>query len=558
MCGIFLFINKVGGITQDNIARVKLVCDEFIESRGPDFYNMDVGSNYIAYQSILSLSVEKTVGKEFRKKQTNNLFVGEIFKFRGEAELDYINNIDPESFDSDDHDGFYAFIWNKIEGKELYSFNAKTDPQGEKRLFYVNNHKYFVVSSMPGALVPFLLTRELSLPYFLRYLGGRHAVSYDDSIFSEIKQFKGGDLYHIDKNNDYKVVTDSRYSYEKWFDSHVPAIYSEVKDELDKRLTSTMNEFVSHGPNRGVGSIVSGGVDSSLQSHYLFSAEEMDIKYFTIQFLTKDCASSEITKFKEYIGINDSNHFSYNMSSEEYLHYAFECVKVSASPIPTHSMPSSMFLADKMRDEGIRHFYSGEGADELFLGYGTYLDNKNVDKYHSVYSKVIDEFREISNFDKVRKEALNICKNNLPVDLVEKELQLKVSSFMDFFIQCRSVGFYASDIGMSVYGMEGRTSFARRNIASLALSLPSEILLEPSPKQLLKDLYTDKLFNKPAAKAGFAGFPNEIGQSVNLPELNNKELGYFHKAKPFHNLRDYEWKVINYKFFKKYFNVELS
>lgn len=557
MCGLFLFIDKSGFIDSPTRNKVKKVCEEFIDSRGPDFSDSVIGRNYISHQSVLSLSTKKIIGANYRIKNRTTLFVGEIFNFKNESELEYVYGTAPVKFDQNDYDGFYASIWLDINRNILNSIHLKTDPQGEKRLFYINNSNYLIISSVPGALVPFLKTKKLSLPYFLRYLGGRHALSYDDSMFDEIRQIKGGCLYQAPKSEDYKFHIISKYSYSKWFAKDLIESSDQFKDVLKGRINKTVESFLNHSQKEYSGAVVSGGVDSSLQSYYISKSNLPNLKYFTIQFVNKDCASSEISKFKEYIGLNNSNHFSYEMSPDDYLYYAKECLKVSAGVIPTHSMPSSMFLADKMKQENVRTFYSGEGADESFLGYQTYVDQLNHKESHSVYSNIIDEFKEDSGFNSVKKEAYNVCSSNLSDRFSEEELALKVSSFMDFFIQCRSVGFFSSDIGMSHYGLEGRTMFARRSIVSLSLGASSKFLIKPFPKMPLKELYEEKLHNIPAKKVGFAGFPNEISQKISLPDLNNLESKYFKKIKHLYNIRDYEWKVINYKFFKFYFDTEL-
>jgi len=557
MCGIFLYINKTGVITPSTQNKVRGVCEEFINTRGPDFSENIVGVNYISHQSVLSLTTNKKSAANYRMNNRSTLFVGEIFKFKHEDELDYVYESSPNKFDQNDYDGFYASIWLDINQHKLDSIHLKTDPQGEKRLFYINNSKHLIISSVPGALVPFLTDRRISLPFFLRYLGGRHAISYDDSMFDEIRQIKGGCLYNASKHKEYEFNLGTKYSFSKWFEKDLPESQDKLKDLLDVRIKSTIADFTDHSEKKDSAAVISGGVDSSLQSYYLSESNLPKLKYFTIKFLNKDCASSEISKFKDRIGLNSLNHFSYVMSPDDYFYYAKECLKVTAGVIPTHSMPSSMFLADKMKQEGIRTFYSGEGADECFLGYQTYDDQYNLRNNHSVYSKVIDEFKEISGFNKAKDNALEVCSTNLSDRFSQKELGIKASSFMDFFAQCRSVGFFSSDIGMSHYGLEGRTIFARRDIVKLALGAPPSILLKPSPKTLLKELYTEKLHNKPAKKVGFAGFPNEISSKVSLPDLNHLESKYFQKVKPFYNIRDYEWKVINYKFFKFYFDTEL-
>lgn len=45
MCGLFLFIDKTGFIDSPTRNKVKKVCEEFIDTRGPDFSDSVI--NYI-------------------------------------------------------------------------------------------------------------------------------------------------------------------------------------------------------------------------------------------------------------------------------------------------------------------------------------------------------------------------------------------------------------------------------------------------------------------------------------------------------------------------------
>ena len=125
-------------------------------------------------------------------------------------------------------------------------------------------------------------------------------------------------------------------------------------------------------------------------------------------------------------------------------------------------------------------------------------------------------------------------------------------------MQCRSVGFFASDIGVANFGIEGRSIFARRSVASVGLSSNPRVLLSGRvDKSILVDLYRAAFGSKPAAKAGFAGYPNEMCKLVKHVGLSQAEKELFALSKQHLSERDYMWKEINYKLFKSRLNVSL-
>ena len=161
-------------------------------------------------------------------------------------------------------------------------------------------------------------------------------------------------------------------------------------------------------------------------------------------------------------------------------------------------------------------FYTGEGADELFLGYNCYINNESSD-----YNKIVDNFNSLDNlYDSVSSSFINkylIEQKNSFYDspkikiLSMKERNLLTESYLDYTIQLPNVGLISTDTVNSDLGIECRTPFTRIPLLKLGLSTPLNKKIkqksENKTKLPLKNLFL-RIYGKENLypKIGFAGF----------------------------------------------------
>ena len=181
----------------------------------------------------------------------------------------------------------------------------------------------------------------------------------------------------------------------------------------------------------------------------------------------------------------------HDVDETQYREMAETCYELCLGVIPTHSMPSTMLTAKVARQRGVRILYGGEGADEAFLGYPCYLNILEGENQSSDYSQISLFFAELANFDTTLDEWNSLLdRQSIFRNLSANERSVKLASLLDYFVQCRSVGFFASDIGVANFGIEGRSIFARRLVASVGLSSHPRVLLSGGiGKSILVDLY---------------------------------------------------------------------
>ena len=140
-----------------------------------------------------------------------------------------------------------------------------------------------------------------------------------------------------------------------------------AKGELDRLLRSAVREHLVSDVPLGVWS--SGGLDSSTILHY--AAESARLKTFSISFHGREFDESEY--FREIARKYQTDHHEFDLNAdmgvqdavEELAHYSDDPM-ADAGAIPV------WFLSRMCRSE-VTVALSGDGADELFGGYNTYL-----------------------------------------------------------------------------------------------------------------------------------------------------------------------------------------
>ena len=147
-----------------------------------------------------------------------------------------------------------------------------------------------------------------------------------------------------------------------------------AKSELDRLLRSAVSEHLVSDVPLGVWS--SGGLDSSTILHY--ASEGARLKTFSISFKGREFDESEY--FREIAEKYQTDHHEFDLNADmgvpdavEELAYYSDDPMADAGAIPV------WFLSRMCRRE-VTVALSGDGADELFGGYNTYLADRYAKK----------------------------------------------------------------------------------------------------------------------------------------------------------------------------------
>ena len=508
MCGIFIALSKNKPL---DILKCKTSFFS-IQHRGPDYSYFNFDSKNFFGQHVLSVSESDPFIKR------NFLYNGEIYNFDSkESDTIELSRLLENNFLEDIiHilDGAYVIIQKKNDQLQIVR-----DPQGEKTIFVYEDDEIILISSEFSPILNFV-NCHLDFETIRSYFYTRHLLQIDKTIYKNVFQVEPGELCNLNlktfkwkrRKKDLSQFVDMNKLEE--FNSRSE---DSLIEELDELLKNNVKQMI---PDKKFATIVSGGVDSTLLSNYLKNDTDLLV---AIDHIGKDRISNNLIPFEKELG---KIHVIKICAKD----FAKEIVNVQKNVgiIPVHSFVSQSILSSYVKNKKCKVIFGGEGADELFGGYESYL-TENI----SPYTRYEGKDTHLKNkLNEAYEKAKKIYDNDEKLSMM----------FCDLQYQNPSIGCRTSESMSMLHGVESRSVYLRKEILKFGLNLPLRFKINYNApdklkcKYLLKKLYL-KYFpeNLLFKKQGFSGFPNESKKFLNLKiEETSKEL---------------EWKWINLKSF---------
>jgi asparagine synthase (glutamine-hydrolysing) len=145
-----------------------------------------------------------------------------------------------------------------------------------------------------------------------------------------------------------------------------------AKDELDDLIRMSVREHLAADVPLGVWA--SGGLDSTTILHYAAEQSPVRLKTFSVSFPGRSFDESKY--FREVARTYETEHYEFELKPEQDLLDAVEQLAYySDEPSADAGAIPVWFLSKMCRDE-VTVALSGDGADELFGGYKTYLADR--------------------------------------------------------------------------------------------------------------------------------------------------------------------------------------
>lgn len=617
MCGIFLVFDSFCSHqqTKTQIEKKLNLIFEKLKRRGPDYQDswMWVYNDWFLYcgQTTLSITGKYEPNNFITKNRLFQiLFNGQIYNFQ---KLNPLYNCDTkflinflakglESLPSSSTnyrlerisnfnqylDGMYAYclIDHRPDISEIY---LSRDIQGEKSLYYHHNNQTgrLVISSEISLIRDYLKTInqiELYSPIQLQnYFMSRHLINDKETIYPNIYQLIPGETiqYSIKEkkiiNN--KVIGIDSLINPTLFYQNSQKSFDQIVKEFDELFKEIASEMVPKKLDYAC--IVSGGIDSSLSAYYCSKVKKPK-KLIAINSVGKDWISNDLSLHEEALKQTIE---TIELDEETYADSIANVQEVYQSPVHTHSAVSMAILTKQINQAQIKVLITGEGADEYFGGYSTYLQDldMSVDEYQtspSNYSKEVlfnIEFSLKSEYqnqiEKFRKTLESYWKKSVKSysflkEGNKKEILYQAMILCDAWLQLPNVGLRAGDLTGLMNGVETRTFFTRKKVIKQILNCPLWMKLDfqnQTTKLILRKLYLN-YFPKESLlpKQGFSGFPNEskkyLKKYLELHSKNNSEKNLDKDKNPKSILdildfqvyqydRALEWKIINCDYF---------
>jgi asparagine synthase (glutamine-hydrolysing) len=356
--------------------------------------------------------------RELAKKYTLNL------KSRSDTEvilkLFIINGMDFVQ----ELNGMFAFAIYDREKMELFLYR---DRLGIKPLYYTQNQDSFIFGSELKAIV--------ALPEVSRTLEINHdAVSryfHLGYIPSPITIYQN--VYKLEPGSMLKVSLDNVQQRKWWgIDKHKLTEWT-INDEqqaihdLDELLTDAVKlRLISDVP---IGTLLSGGVDSSLVSAIAAKHTTETLNTFCIRFEYGKYNESEWAKrIARHIG---ANHHELTVSAREAMDYLPLMIKHYDEPFGDTSAIPTM-LVSKMASESVTVTLSGDGGDELFHGYGAHLWAERMSKpYINSFKGVIGTVLNLGDSRMQRASWMFQPNPNMQAHIFSQEQYLFSDSELD-------------------------------------------------------------------------------------------------------------------------------
>ncbi|MCX9084236.1 MAG: asparagine synthase (glutamine-hydrolyzing) [Candidatus Methanoperedens sp.] len=383
MCGIC-------GFNWDDKSLIRDMAN-IMDHRGPDQKGDFVDEGVSIGHSRLSIIDLSEKGKQPMKNEDGSLqivFNGEIYNFKELRDVlekqghSFFSNTDTEviihAYEQWGVDcvkrlrGMFAFaIW---DSKNKQFFLAR-DRVGIKPLYYYfDSGKFMFASEIKAILLNPEVKREVdnkSLYYFMGY----EFVPTPFTLFKSIKKLPPAHTL-IFKNNDIKLSKywDLKFSKENSNESVLTdQIYNLLQESVRLRLISDVP----------LGAFLSGGIDSSAIVGLMSQMTDEPVKTFTIGY--EDESYSELPYARQVADYFGTDHTEIIIDPGSIEHFEKSVWYLDEPMTDPSLIPAYLFCKEAKKDVTV--CLSGEGGDEVFLGYDRFVASK-MDSYY----RIIPEF----------------------------------------------------------------------------------------------------------------------------------------------------------------------
>jgi len=548
---------------------------EKLQHRGPDFCGIyQTEQLFFAHQRLSIQDLDARSHQPLKHKNILLSFNGEIYNFKAlKKELDFAFETQSDSeviiaaylrwgVHFVQHlRGMFAIAL--MDGDNLYLFR---DRLGKKPLFFMQDKKAFRFSSELKALVPFLKKNEMCEDALLSYLSFLTPTP-PYTFFKNIHKLAAGEYLHFQNG----IYTLSRY-----FDllDTAPSVIT-TQEEAIYKIEAKLKESIALRLDADVpmASLLSGGIDSATINYY---AKEAGKKLDTYTLGYK-----EFSKYDERENANDTadslgiKNTQVEIDESLFMDASDKVLETLDEPLNDPAAVPLYLLFEQIKKDGYKVVMSGEGSDELFLGYRQYFEYLDIEQAKTLahknwlkkyfranfsmnrewewYKRVFDDtllFRSSGDkFTDLQKNAL--MRRNIKDNQSLKYLQ----SYRDRFEYSRhtdeSLWYSYIDLNLfqaehfltkldrvsMAHSIESRTPFLDHELASLIFSIDPKLRYEEGiTKALLKKVMHNKLDDKilKRKKKGFANPYMEYlisSKKIELIKEVNEQTGMFKKEK---------------------------
>lgn len=311
-------------------------------------------------------------------------------------------------------------VFSKLEGMfaiSLYDKNKDTmflarDRMGKKPLYYaqfgedlifaselkaLHSHPKFVKKISKLALKSYLFYEYVPTPLSIF----ENVYKLEPATYLKIKDSK------ISKKKFWEISFDRARIKNLSMNNAVHKIGTAIEESVKDRM-------VSDAP---LGVLLSGGLDSSAISYYAQKNSQEKIKTFSIGFKE---ASFDESKYARVVARHlDSDHYEKIFKASDSLSVIDKLGDILDEPMADQSILPTYLLSQFTR-ERVTVALGGDGGDEVFAGYDTFVAHRLA----GMYEKIPKQFR---------KKVIEKLALNLPTSFSNISLDFKIKTFLRGF-----------------------------------------------------------------------------------------------------------------------------
>lgn len=536
MCGIIGF--------NGNNKELGLRMTQSIAHRGPDDEGVFCDENITLGNRRLSIIDLSQAGHQPMTDSEGQLAIvynGEVYNFK-ELKGDLENRGYKFKGGSDTEVILYGYqeygpeFFNKLRGMWALALYDKKDKKlvlsrdyfGIKPLFYYFDGQDLAFGSEIKTIKEFLNSRKKNLNFSKDGISQYFVLGYTVqpfTVFENIKKVKPGEIVTFD------LVRKSFSSQQiKWETKGETFSDKEIFEKFEKTmLESVKTHLISDVP---VGVFLSGGSDSTLVA-LMMKKLGANLNAFTLRIEGK----SDADYAKKIANFASLDHHEIKLSQKDFEEQYEKCWQNLDEPIADSSLLPSLAIS-KAASERVKVVLTGEGGDELFLGYPRYqlLSGLNKIKGIDPVIHILDQIKHPSfltaikylrplmrrvrsgYFSKVKMDLLGSYLENAAIDpdVISHETVYKAMAgdykkqdiaWPDRNFYLPNDLLYKTDFATMTYSIEGRVPFLDREVFEFSNSLPEEWKLENGvgkrivKEYLAKNIPPELIFRK---KEGFS------------------------------------------------------
>ncbi|MBU0923614.1 asparagine synthase (glutamine-hydrolyzing) [bacterium] len=517
---------------------------QLLNNRGPDFQKaVKINDKEFGHTRLAIIDLNEEANQPMIFDDILLVFNGEIYNYK---ELIHVEHLECKTQSDSEvlirlYQKYEFDFLNKLNGmfsfclydmkKDRY-FCAR-DRYGKKPFFYYFKDKKFIFSSSIKSILNLLDYKpnlnKVAVSKYMQYF-----VSYgEDTFYQDVFKLEAA-TYMIYEPNKTSELQKKRY--------YKINTYKAIKDE--KQALNDIEELLFNSvelrlnSDVEVASLLSGGIDSSLLSALYSKISGKKINTFSVGYDEHKnyCELSYAQITANYIG---SNHNPIEINQKEYINHFEETLEFLEEPHGDSAAIPLNILTKRIHQSGIKTVLSGEGSDEIFLGYDNYAKflkyyefEKSLSSEQNIFLN--DIIGALQNNTKeseylrriVKKQNLYNSFGEIYTDIQRKRLFKKVPTFKSETAKQDPVD-WMSYIDLKIWlgesllskvdrismgnSLEVRTPFLDFNLVNYMFSIESKIKVGDTNKYLLKKIASkyipDEIINR--TKKGFNSPFNE-------------------------------------------------